>query len=217
MATPGNVRPAFQCCCFHSQVFLSATDFQSSFILPYQTEPLVSNKWLFPEKISYPLVPQMAYTHLLVPMYYLTCSKLHFGDPAGLQDIFSLCTIGQHKNAALCFHSSLFAGIPGSDYINANYIDGYRKQNAYIATQGALPETFGDFWRMMWEQRGATVVMMTKLEERSRVRKAYTMLIILYLSNHLCKIFYFFHVCLSASCLCRKPDFIFFFFYVATI
>ncbi|XP_042660912.1 receptor-type tyrosine-protein phosphatase delta isoform X43 [Tyto alba] len=65
---------------------------------------------------------------------------------------------------------SAIEGIPGSDYINANYIDGYRKQNAYIATQGALPETFGDFWRMMWEQRGATVVMMTKLEERSRVK-----------------------------------------------
>lgn len=54
--------------------------------------------------------------------------------------------------------------------MNANYIDGYRKQNAYIATQGSLPETFGDFWRMIWEQRSATVVMMTKLEERSRVR-----------------------------------------------
>nr|XP_042706401.1 receptor-type tyrosine-protein phosphatase delta isoform X41 [Chrysemys picta bellii] len=65
---------------------------------------------------------------------------------------------------------SAIEGIPGSDYVNANYIDGYRKQNAYIATQGALPETFGDFWRMMWEQRGATVVMMTKLEERSRVK-----------------------------------------------
>ncbi|XP_025053318.1 receptor-type tyrosine-protein phosphatase delta isoform X18 [Alligator sinensis] len=65
---------------------------------------------------------------------------------------------------------SAIEGIPGSDYINANYIDGYRKQNAYIATQGSLPETFGDFWRMMWEQRGATVVMMTKLEERSRVK-----------------------------------------------
>ncbi|XP_007653806.1 receptor-type tyrosine-protein phosphatase delta isoform X33 [Ornithorhynchus anatinus] len=65
---------------------------------------------------------------------------------------------------------SAIEGIPGSDYVNANYIDGYRKQNAYIATQGSLPETFGDFWRMMWEQRGATVVMMTKLEERSRVK-----------------------------------------------
>ncbi|XP_053715413.1 receptor-type tyrosine-protein phosphatase S-like isoform X23 [Synchiropus splendidus] len=61
-------------------------------------------------------------------------------------------------------------GIPGSDYINANYIDGYRKQNAYIATQGALPETFGEFWRMIWEQRSSIIVMMTKLEERSRVK-----------------------------------------------
>ncbi|XP_059424965.1 receptor-type tyrosine-protein phosphatase S-like isoform X16 [Carassius carassius] len=61
-------------------------------------------------------------------------------------------------------------GITGSDYINANYIDGYRKQNAYIATQGPLPETFGDFWRMVWEQRAATVVMMTRLEEKSRVK-----------------------------------------------
>ncbi|XP_040613212.1 receptor-type tyrosine-protein phosphatase delta isoform X38 [Mesocricetus auratus] len=65
---------------------------------------------------------------------------------------------------------SAIEGIPGSDYVNANYIDGYRKQNAYIATQGSLPETFGDFWRMVWEQRSATVVMMTKLEERSRVK-----------------------------------------------
>ncbi|XP_072560268.1 receptor-type tyrosine-protein phosphatase S-like isoform X5 [Paramormyrops kingsleyae] len=61
-------------------------------------------------------------------------------------------------------------GIMGSDYINSNYIDGYRKQNAYIATQGPLPESFGDFWRMVWEQRAATVVMMTRLEEKSRVK-----------------------------------------------
>ncbi|XP_043971153.1 protein tyrosine phosphatase receptor type Db isoform X14 [Gambusia affinis] len=60
-------------------------------------------------------------------------------------------------------------GVPGSDYINANYIDGYRRQNAYIATQGPLPETFGDFWRMVWEQHTANIIMMTKLEEKSRM------------------------------------------------
>ena len=63
-----------------------------------------------------------------------------------------------------------YLGVPGSDYINANYIDGYRRQNAYIATQGSLPETFGDFWRMVWEQHTANIIMMTKLEEKSRVR-----------------------------------------------
>ncbi|XP_051241223.1 protein tyrosine phosphatase receptor type Db isoform X31 [Dicentrarchus labrax] len=65
---------------------------------------------------------------------------------------------------------SSIEGVPGSDYINANYVDGYRRQNAYIATQGSLPETFGEFWRMVWEQHTANIVMMTKLEEKSRVK-----------------------------------------------
>ncbi|KAJ3663922.1 hypothetical protein Zmor_008138 [Zophobas morio] len=61
-------------------------------------------------------------------------------------------------------------GILGSDYINANYCDGYRKHNAYVATQGPLQETFADFWRMCWELKTATIVMMTKLEERTRIK-----------------------------------------------
>ncbi|XP_027138827.1 protein tyrosine phosphatase receptor type Db isoform X9 [Larimichthys crocea] len=65
---------------------------------------------------------------------------------------------------------SSIEGVPGSDYINANYVDGYRRQNAYIATQGSLPETFGEFWRMVWEQHTANIIMMTKLEEKSRVK-----------------------------------------------
>lgn len=61
-------------------------------------------------------------------------------------------------------------GVPGSDYINANFCDGYRKHNAYVATQGPLQETCSDFWRMCWELRSSTIIMMTRLEERARIK-----------------------------------------------
>ncbi|TSZ83246.1 Receptor-type tyrosine-protein phosphatase beta [Bagarius yarrelli] len=48
---------------------------------------------------------------------------------------------------------------PCSDYINASFIPGNNFRREYIATQGPLPGTKDDFWRMVWEQNVHNIVM----------------------------------------------------------
>ncbi|XP_046862779.1 receptor-type tyrosine-protein phosphatase mu-like [Xenia sp. Carnegie-2017] len=61
-------------------------------------------------------------------------------------------------------------GDDGSDYINANYIDGYYLPEKFIATQGPVAAMFSDFWRMVWEQNCSSIVMVTNLLEKGKVK-----------------------------------------------
>uniref|UniRef100_A0A8C7FZB0 Receptor-type tyrosine-protein phosphatase alpha n=1 Tax=Oncorhynchus kisutch TaxID=8019 RepID=A0A8C7FZB0_ONCKI len=63
-------------------------------------------------------------------------------------------------------------GEESTDYVNASFIDGYRQKDSYMASQGPLQHTIEDFWRMIWEWRSCSIVMLTELEERGQEKCA---------------------------------------------
>nr|XP_039259559.1 uncharacterized protein LOC120336018 [Styela clava] len=62
----------------------------------------------------------------------------------------------------------VLSGEGDKDYINASYIHGYETRNKFIASQGPLPNTVNDFWRMVIEQKCTVIVMLTGLLERGK-------------------------------------------------
>ncbi|XP_052491585.1 tyrosine-protein phosphatase non-receptor type 18 [Budorcas taxicolor] len=56
------------------------------------------------------------------------------------------------------------------DYINGNFIRGADGSQAYIATQGPLPHTLLDFWRLIWEF-GVKVILMACQEMENGRKK----------------------------------------------
>ena len=49
------------------------------------------------------------------------------------------------------------------------YMQGHKLKNGFIATQGPILDYIPDFWRMIWEQNTATIVMIAKILEAGRV------------------------------------------------
>eukprot|EP00794_Sanderia_malayensis_P003700 gene3700-4220_t len=93
-----------------------------------------------------------------------------FPDKSDNPHEFAMMMCNRNKNRFLNIHPydktrvklRMMAGVPGSDYINANFVEGYNAPEAYIATQAPLPNTVDDFWRMVYEQQCSTIVCLIR-------------------------------------------------------
>ncbi|XP_038299991.1 tyrosine-protein phosphatase non-receptor type 13 isoform X11 [Canis lupus familiaris] len=99
-----------------------------------------------------------------------------------LQDLKPLdqCLIGQtkenrrknrYKNILPYDATRVPLGDEGG-YINASFIKipVGKEEFVYIACQGPLPTTVGDFWQMIWEQKSTVIAMMTQEVEGEKIK-----------------------------------------------
>nr|XP_039259062.1 uncharacterized protein LOC120335592 [Styela clava] len=77
----------------------------------------------------------------------------------------------RYKNILPCDTSRvILRGEGDATYINASYIKGYKKNQKFIASQGPLPNTANDFWRMVTEKNVSVIVMLTNCIEGGRAK-----------------------------------------------
>lgn len=71
---------------------------------------------------------------------------------------------------SLCAQSTRLVWAVAPEVTALSFIfQGYNSPQEYIATQGPLPETRNDFWKMVLQQKSQIIVMLTQCNEKRRV------------------------------------------------
>uniref|UniRef100_A0A8C2J718 Protein tyrosine phosphatase non-receptor type 13 n=1 Tax=Cyprinus carpio TaxID=7962 RepID=A0A8C2J718_CYPCA len=176
--------PEVQSCSLNRVVLLQVLHLL--FSLSFSDGPIVTEE----ELTSLPLVkvvPDGHYTSsnlntIVRMMRGLLEQKVPLQEFENLQNLRPLdeCLIGQtkenkkknrYKNIVPFDTTRVMLGQDGG-YINANFIKMPVKDEnfLYIACQGPLPTTLGDFWQMVWEQKSNVIAMMTQEVEGGKVK-----------------------------------------------
>ncbi|XP_071839785.1 receptor-type tyrosine-protein phosphatase kappa-like, partial [Apostichopus japonicus] len=53
-----------------------------------------------------------------------------------------------------------------NDYINASFLNGYKKKDFFVATQMPLKNTILDFWRLIWDYECSVIIMLNELDDK---------------------------------------------------
>ncbi|KAI6173320.1 Tyrosine-protein phosphatase non-receptor type 9 [Aphelenchoides besseyi] len=87
---------------------------------------------------------------------------------------------GKHKNIAAYFVLDVVCadqcrvvlndGHPNGDYVHANYVNGEPLVNTFICTQGPMPNTVVDFWRMVVQEKVENIFMLCEVVEQGKTK-----------------------------------------------
>ncbi|KAF6734736.1 Receptor-type tyrosine-protein phosphatase eta [Oryzias melastigma] len=77
---------------------------------------------------------------------------------------------GDQSNGISIIAVTDFCGAQEIFYKLLMTFQGYKNNREYIATQGPLPGTVKDFWRMIWEQKVKRIAMVTNCVEGGRTK-----------------------------------------------
>ncbi|EDR23712.1 protein-tyrosine phosphatase, putative [Entamoeba dispar SAW760] len=76
------------------------------------------------------------------------------------------CNLTKNRYKNVLANNKSIVPLKSGNYINANYIFGGR----YISCQAPLTTTIEDFYDMIWEQETPIIIMLTKYEEKNRIK-----------------------------------------------
>ncbi|XP_072048343.1 receptor-type tyrosine-protein phosphatase S-like [Amphiura filiformis] len=64
-------------------------------------------------------------------------------------------------------------GAKSTNYINASFMNGYRTKDGFLTTQMPLPNTVDDIWRMVFDYKCNTIVMLNQLDSADKTLAQY--------------------------------------------
>lgn len=128
---------------------------------------LASNRWV--QQSDHSSQTRRGEHRLRQCLFHWRECKKHL-DKSGSFHFINAPSIGSFNSAflppAVLFLYPPFIHPPFSPSV---WSQGYRQKDSYMASQGPLQHTIEDFWRMIWEWRSCSIVMLTELEERGQV------------------------------------------------
>uniref|UniRef100_A0A1I7XXJ4 Protein-tyrosine phosphatase n=1 Tax=Steinernema glaseri TaxID=37863 RepID=A0A1I7XXJ4_9BILA len=107
---------------------------------------------------------------------YAELKATRIGPPAGAAVAFEANKAKNRYQDVPCFDKTRVAlrynVPPDTDYIHANWVQDMGSPMKMIATQGPVNDTVNDFYRMVWQEKVTSIVMLCRVEENGKIKCA---------------------------------------------